>query len=97
MSVRRIRWTKRALARLDMIGAHIAKDNPGAAANVVARIVASVDAQAEHPAIGRPGRIAGTRENVITGLPYIVPYRVKTDAIEILTVLHGAQQWPDTL
>jgi addiction module RelE/StbE family toxin len=97
MSVRRILWTKRALRRLDSIGEHIANENPDAAANVIARIVSSVETLAEHPALGRAGRIAGTRENVVTGLPYIVAYRVKLDAIEVLTVLHGAQQWPQEL
>lgn len=95
MSVRRIRWTRRALRRLEAIGDHIARDNPVAAADVIERIVASVETLAEYPAIGRPGRIAGTRENVVAGLPYIVPYRVTPGAIEILTILHGAQRWPD--
>ena len=95
MSSRKIRWTRRALRRLDSIGEHIAKDNPDAAANVIARIVAAVDALADYPAMGRAGRIAGTRGNVIPSLPYIVPYRVKPDTIEIITVLHGAQKWPE--
>ncbi len=97
MSVRRIRWTRRALRRLEAIGDHIARDNPVAAADVVERILASVEPLGEYPALGRPGRIAGTRENVVTGLPYMVPYRVKPNAIEILTILHGAQKWPDKL
>lgn len=37
----------------------------------------------------------GTRELVITGTPYLVPYRVVGDVIVILRVLHGARQWPD--
>ena len=95
VSIRRIQWTRRALRRLDTIGVHIAKDNLVASENVVARIVASVNALAQFPSLGRVGRIAGTRENVIAGLPYIVPYRVKPDTIEVITVLHGAQKWPE--
>jgi toxin ParE1/3/4 len=49
------------------------------------------------PGIGRPGRVAGTRELVTAGTPYIVPYRVAGDAVQIITVLHGAQNWPDRL
>ena len=94
MSVRHIRWTKRALRRLDSIGERIAKDNLDAAAHVIACIVASVESLSEFPAMGRPGRVSGTRENVVSGLPYIVPYRVKPTAIEIITILHGAQKWP---
>jgi toxin ParE1/3/4 len=51
----------------------------------------------DHPEIGRVGRIPGTRELVIPGLPYIVPYRVKSAAIQILGVLHTSQEWPQDL
>lgn len=91
-----IRWTVRALRRLDDIGAYIAKDDPEAAARVVARIVSAVDALPELPAVGRVGRIKGTRELVLADIPYIVPYRV-TQAIEILTVMHASQKWPTQL
>ncbi|PIW88418.1 MAG: type II toxin-antitoxin system mRNA interferase toxin, RelE/StbE family, partial [Nitrospirae bacterium CG_4_8_14_3_um_filter_44_28] len=40
------------------------------------------------------GRVEGTRELVISGLPYIIPYRVKNNTIEILRVLHAARKWP---
>lgn len=97
MSQRTIRWTKRAARRLDRIGAHIEKDNPPAAARVVARIVSAVDALAEHPAIGRTGRINGTRELALADIPYIIPYRVTLNDIEILTVMHAVQKWPEEL
>lgn len=93
MSVKRIRWTLRALRRLDEIGAYIEKDDATAAARVVARIVSAADMLAELPAVGRIGRIRGTRELVFADIPYIVPYRVGQD-IEILTVLHASQKWP---
>lgn len=96
MSGKRIRWTQRALRRLDEIGAYIEKDDPDAAARVVARIVAAVDALAEYPASGRPGRIKSTRELVLADIPYIIPYRVSRD-VEILTVMHAHQQWPRVL
>lgn len=97
MSRRTIRWTKRALRRLDQIGAYISLDSPAAAAKVVARIVSAVDALADHPAMGRTGRLAGTRELAFADIPYIIPYRVTRHDIEILTVMHAAQQWPDEL
>ncbi|MGJ5096397.1 type II toxin-antitoxin system RelE/ParE family toxin [Bradyrhizobium oligotrophicum] len=95
MSQRPIRWTRRTLRRLDEIGSYIAEDNPAAAARVVARIILRVESLAESPDIGRPGRVAGTRELVLTDIPYIVPYRPTTAGIEILTVMHSAQRWPD--
>jgi toxin ParE1/3/4 len=57
-------------------------------------IRASVERLATSPGLGRPGRVTGTRELVIVGTPYIVPYRVKADVIQIITVLHGARRWP---
>ena len=96
MSGKRIRWTLRALRRLDEIGAHIEQDNPDATARVIARIVTAVDMLADLPASGRPGRIKGTREVVLADIPYIIAYRVSRD-IEIITVMHAHQRWPQTL
>lgn len=48
-----------------------------------------------HPEIGRQGRAGGTRELVVSRTPYIVAYRVADRRVEVLAVLHGAQQWPD--
>lgn len=96
MTKRRIRWTVRALRRLDEIGAYIEKDDPGAAARVVARLVASVDMLAELPTAGRIGRITGTREVVLSDIPYIIPYRLRQH-IEIITVMHASQKWPKRL
>lgn len=36
----------------------------------------------------------GTRELVLSPLPYVVVYRVKDEVVEIARVLHGAQPWP---
>mgnify|MGYP001057629862 CR=1 FL=1 len=96
MSRKRIRWTLRALRRLDEIGAYIERDNPDAAARVVARIVTAVDMLSDLPATGRAGRIKGTREIVLADIPYIIPYRVGRD-IEIITVMHAHQKWPKAL
>ena len=96
MSRKRIRWTLRALRRLDDIGAYIEQDNPDAAARVVARIVTAVDMLSELPATGRAGRIKGTREVVLADIPYIIPYRVGRD-IEVITVMHAHQKWPKAL
>lgn len=85
------------MRRLDQIGAHIAQDSPSAAARVIARIVSAVDRLSEHPAMGRPGRIARTREIVLADIPYIVAYRVREADVEILTVMHTAQKWPQAL
>ena len=91
----RHKWTRTALANLNDLAEYIAQDNPRAAADVVKRIVAAIEGLGENPAIGRPGRVANTRELVVPATPYIVPYRIKGDSIEILRVMHGARRWPD--
>lgn len=93
----RIRWTRRADCDLDSVADYIADDNPQAAARVVLRIVEAVGYLSEHPHIGRPGRVPDTRELVVTGTPYVVPYRVRGGVLEILRVLHGSMRWPESL
>ena len=76
---------------------YIAEDNPAAAIDQDAQIETQVDMLLDYPAMGRPGRVKTTRELVISRTPFIVAYRVTGQRIEILRVLHGAQQWPLSL
>ena len=93
-----MRWTKRAERDLDEIARYIGQDNPGAAARVVLELIDLVEASLpRHPAMGRAGRLLGTRELVIGRLPYLIPYRVREKDIEILRVLHTSRRWPDEL
>lgn len=90
----RVRWLRTALANVDAEAEYIAEDNPAAAARVVRKIFRAVDLLKQNPAMGRAGRVAGTRELVIVETPYIIPYRVRGDAVEILRVFHAARKWP---
>jgi plasmid stabilization system protein ParE len=56
-----------------------------------------VEGLARFPEMGRPGRIEGTRELVISRTPYIAAYRILGGTVQILRVLHGAQQWPEEM
>ncbi len=89
-----VRWTGQALANLDAQAEHIAIDNPKAASDMVQRIFAVVDALADFPALGRPGRVAGTREIIVPATPYIVIYRDRGAEVQVLRVLHATQRWP---
>ena len=91
----RIRWYRQAIVDLTQLRRYIADDNPEAAKRVAQRIQESVKQLADQPGIGRAGRIPGTRERVVSGTSYIVPYRVTGGAIEILRVLHTARRWPE--
>jgi len=93
----KIRWTKRAIRSLTSIHEYISKDSPAAAARVSAAVVDATDQLAKFPQSGRPGRIDGTRELVVSGLPYVIPYRVVDDVVVILSVIHGSRKWPKKL
>lgn len=90
----RVRWLRRALVDLDSAEAWIMRENP-AAAETVLRIVRAVSLLQDHPALGRPGRVPGTRELVVPETKFLVPYRVREGVIEILRVYHAARRWPD--
>ena len=79
---------------LDDIAGYISQDNPEAARRTVRRLWTAVKSFAEQPEMGRPGRVHGTRELVVSDTPFVVPYRVVGSEIEILRVLHGARDWP---
>lgn len=91
----RLRWTRLAEDDLNNIAAYIGQDSPAAAARVVLELIDQTEVSlTRHPALGRPGRVIGTRELVIGNLPYIIPYRVRDGDIEILRVLHTSRRWP---
>jgi plasmid stabilization system protein ParE len=48
---------------------------------------------AENPDIGRVGRVAETREAIVRKTPFVVPYRVREETLEILRVYHAARRW----
>jgi len=66
-----IEWLPNAVEDLVEIRRFIAADHPGAAAQIAKRILDTVDYLRDHPEIGRAGRLPGTRELVIPGLPYV--------------------------
>jgi addiction module RelE/StbE family toxin len=86
-----------ALDNLDAEAEYIAADDPKAARSVVSTIVAAIDHLTRHPSLGRRGRVNGTRELIIPNTPYIIPYRVRGDQIEILRVFHATRKWPKRL
>jgi len=94
---RRLEYAPRYFRRLEDIRERIAADNPTAASRMIERIRAAVTRLAASSALGRLGRVADTRELVIPHTPYIVPYRVKGDVVQIITIFHSAQRWPDRL
>jgi toxin ParE1/3/4 len=73
---------------------YIAERDPWAAISLGDAIEEAVSHLPRHPHIGRVGRVTDTRELVVSNTPYILAYRVEQDAVVILRLLHGAQNWP---
>jgi toxin ParE1/3/4 len=93
----RLRWLRGARRDVRQIGRYIAQDSVAAAERVTTHIVEAVDLLIDQLGMGRPGRVIGTRELVISGTPYIAAYRVRGEStVEVIAVLHGAQQWPES-
>ena len=90
-------WSPRAIEHLAHLRAYIARDNPKAANRIASTLVDAVERLAELPSLGRPGRVAGTRELVVSGTPYVIPYRVRGDRLEVIAVFHSRQKWPARL
>lgn len=88
-------WLDEALEDLKSIGEYIAQENANAAYNVLIKIKATADNLSRHPEIGRLGRVFGTREIVISDLPYILAYQISDIDIRILAIMHTSRKWPE--
>jgi toxin ParE1/3/4 len=92
-----ILWSPEAIDDLTSLRAYIAEDDPAAARGVVLHIMHNIEQLLpDNPQMGRPGRVPGTRELVIPKTPFIVPYRLQRNVIQILRVYHGARRWPES-
>ena len=87
-------WQPHAIADRDAQLDYIAQHSPHAAIEQGDRIAYQLSQLIQHPEMGRLGRTQATRELVISRTPFIVVYRINAERIEVLRVLHGAQQWP---
>lgn len=89
-------WLARARTERHNAIAHIAAESPNAALGQLSEVLKQTSMLLDFPEIGRPGRKRGTRELVITGTPFLAIYRLKakSDTVEIVRFLHGAQRWP---
>lgn len=93
----RLRYTPRA--RLDLVEIHdyIAQENPQAARRVILIVRKAAEALLQNPLVGKMGRVAGTRELTVGRFPFVLAYRVETDEVQILSVIHTARMWPENL
>jgi toxin ParE1/3/4 len=93
----RLRWTNESITDLRAIHRYVARDDRDSADRLVRRIRSAVLAQLpQFPHSGRPGRVNGTRELVVSGTPYIVAYRLRDGVTEVIRVIHGSRQWSES-
>jgi toxin ParE1/3/4 len=90
----RIRWARAAAADMDNIGEYLNENNPSLMESTLLRLYEAAQSLKRFPNRGRNGRVAGTRELVISPLPYVMVYEVGGEVLHIVRVLHGAQNWP---
>ncbi|WP_091143370.1 type II toxin-antitoxin system RelE/ParE family toxin [Novosphingobium sp. CF614] len=86
-------WTVEARQDRRDAREHIANENPVAALALDEMFTRKARNLLSHPALGRPGRMAGTRE-LIVHRNYLLVYDVSEQAVRILRVLHARRRWP---
>ncbi|MDO8989563.1 MAG: type II toxin-antitoxin system RelE/ParE family toxin [Sideroxyarcus sp.] len=91
----RLRYLTGALHDLQLIHEYIARDNPVAARRVITAIRQESQSLTQHPHVGKPGQVEGTREQVHSRYPYIIAYRVQNKEIQILGIVHSSRKWPE--
>lgn len=91
----RVRWTEPAARDLTGICDYTEEHSGAEAARKVAlRVYEAAGSRQQFPHRGRSGRKRGTRELVLSALPFLAINRVRKGVIEIARILHGAQRWP---
>jgi toxin ParE1/3/4 len=91
----RLVWTNAAVADLEQISDYLFENNSELAGPTIQNILEFASELKLFPRRGRPGRKEGTRELVLTHLPYLVVYEVIDQSVRVLRVLHGARRWPE--
>ena len=92
-------WADSALRDLSAVVRYLARENPRAATVVADRIDRAATRLGDM-ATGRRGRVGGTYEKVVRGMPYIIAYEIErlqdgAERVTILHVIHGARDWTD--
>lgn len=92
-------WSTEAEADLEEAFEHISAENPQAALKLFYRVKEKVELLVDHPGLGKPGRVPGTKELVITNTPFVVPYRVlpQKKQLQIIRVFHSSREWPEEI
>jgi addiction module RelE/StbE family toxin len=89
--MKRLRWALAAADDLDGIAAYLKLHHPEYATATFQRIYNKAKRLKQFPKSGREGRIEGTRELVLSPLPYLLIYSVTTETVNVLRILHTSR------
>lgn len=92
-----ILWSGPARDDLAELRSFLSDRDPALASRTTLAILDAVERLADRPALGRPGRVPGTREWSLRRPPFLIVYRMAEDGIEVIRVLHTARQWPQKI
>ena len=90
----RVRFTKLANEDLQQAYLYIVQESPESARDIIERIKKAINTLCQYSSLGKPGRIKGTREFVVSNTPFILVYRQKQGTLQILSVLHTSKKYP---
>jgi toxin ParE1/3/4 len=90
----KVKWLNTALLNLDSAATYLYERNPNSAEVFIREVKRLTEHLTEQPSLGRKGRVSGTRELILTNFPYIIPYRIKDDHVEILRVFSTKMKLP---
>ena len=89
----RVVWTPEAQQDRFDIWEYIATDSPHSAAQMDELFSAAAASLFEHPELGRPGKVPGTRE-LIPHENYRLVYEIVQGTVWLLALVHTSRQWP---
>ena len=89
-----VQWTEAAAVDLQQIADYLVTHSPEQAPRLTGMLCEAADSLLQFPHRGRNGKRPGTRELVLTPLPWILVYAVRDESVYVVRILHGAQRWP---
>jgi toxin ParE1/3/4 len=90
----KLRLTEAARDDLRTVYSFYAERSPTTADRAVGAILKAANGLTRFPLMGKHGAIEGTRERVVMRFPYRIVYRIETDDVVVVRIIHTARQWP---
>ncbi len=91
----KVTWSPPAIQDRLSIWFWISSENHAAAIHMESLFDAAADRLANHPELGKPGEIPGSRELVVhESYRLVYEFDPQREEVEILTLSHTHRQWP---